>query len=467
MDAKLEMIGQTSAARCTAAKCSYCALLSGGSKNRVLHRSHNRRGTVLIVALGIILIISGLVITLGRSMRIEAMASANYSSSVQAAAVERGAEQYVIGMILQLQQEQETPYELPDSDFAAVKIGDGYFWIVRPDYPNDPEFSTYGLVDEAAKININAVNEGNEPELYYLPDMTQDLADAVLDWDGEQTSAVDSSYGSLPTPYQTKNGDFESVEELLLVNGFTRELLYGQNVATTQTEPQIGLGNSQMQTPTLNTDQYAPNGIADFLTVYSYGASPAGGAVPGAPAAAAPPTGGGKRLRAAGPGSAVVGGGSSGAAGTSTSTSSPSQINIMAAPYEVLVSLFYAYGDGNAEGDASSVIASRDITDTNASDATALLPSSAAGASGQITGNSVYSQFSADIVAVSGDGRALKRVRVVINAGPTELTPVIIYRRDITDRGWPTNMDPSILTNLRAGQGVPGAQDISQVGSSI
>jgi len=65
----------------------------------------------------------------------------------------------------------------------------------------------------------------------------------------------------------------------------------------------------------------------------------------------------------------------------------------------------------------------------------------------RITGKSF--QYSADIVAVSGNGRAYKRCRIVVNASGT--TPQIVYRRDLTDRGWP--MDPEILASLRSGQG--------------
>jgi hypothetical protein len=61
-------------------------------------------------------------------------------------------------------------------------------------------------------------------------------------------------------------------------------------------------------------------------------------------------------------------------------------------------------------------------------------------------------QYSADILAASANGRAFKRVRIVVDASGT--TPQIIYRREITDRGWP--LDPQILASLRAGQG-PGA----------
>jgi hypothetical protein len=60
-------------------------------------------------------------------------------------------------------------------------------------------------------------------------------------------------------------------------------------------------------------------------------------------------------------------------------------------------------------------------------------------------------QYTADILAVSGNGRAFKRARIIVDA--REATPTIRYRRDLTDRGWP--MDSNVLASIRAGQG-PG-----------
>jgi hypothetical protein len=63
----------------------------------------------------------------------------------------------------------------------------------------------------------------------------------------------------------------------------------------------------------------------------------------------------------------------------------------------------------------------------------------------QICGSSL--RYSADILAVSGNGRAFRRVRIVIDS--TQSPPTIIFRRDMTERGWP--MDPDILTQIKNG----------------
>ncbi len=57
------------------------------------------------------------------------------------------------------------------------------------------------------------------------------------------------------------------------------------------------------------------------------------------------------------------------------------------------------------------------------------------------------SRYSADIVSVSGDGRAFRRCRVIFDA---QSTPKILHRQDLTHLGWP--LAPEILDGLRHGK---------------
>jgi hypothetical protein len=67
---------------------------------------------------------------------------------------------------------------------------------------------------------------------------------------------------------------------------------------------------------------------------------------------------------------------------------------------------------------------------------------------GRITTKSY--QYSADIVAVSSDGRAFKRVRIIVDARETPAR--IVYRKDLTADGFPLPQD--ILDQLRSGNGL-------------
>ncbi|NLF08259.1 MAG: general secretion pathway protein GspK, partial [Pirellulaceae bacterium] len=96
----------------------------------------------------------------------------------------------------------------------------------------------FGLECESSKLNLNTIlQEGGDAaaarqRLMVLPDMTEEIADAILDWidaDDEQREfgAEADYYQSLDVPYRPSNGPLRCLEELLLVRGVTPQLLYG------------------------------------------------------------------------------------------------------------------------------------------------------------------------------------------------------------------------------------------------
>jgi type II secretory pathway component PulK len=98
----------------------------------------------------------------------------------------------------------------------------------------------FGVVDESGKINLNSLlqidpsgNAGSQM-LMMLPNMTQEIANSILDWmDTDDTPRQGGSendyYSGQSPPYQCKNGPFDSLEELLLVSGVTPQLLFGND----------------------------------------------------------------------------------------------------------------------------------------------------------------------------------------------------------------------------------------------
>ncbi len=125
----------------------------------------------------------------------------------------------------------------------------------------------FGLVEETAKLNINSASYDR---LMNLPAMTDDVASAIVDWRDEDNTpsngGAENDYylGLQPQPYYCKNAPFETVEELLMVRGMTRELLYG----TGNTVP-LGTATSSRASGGLSTDPQLARGIYDLLTVYS------------------------------------------------------------------------------------------------------------------------------------------------------------------------------------------------------
>lgn len=376
-------------------------------------RYRRQGGFILLVALIILFALASLVLSLGRSARADGQASANAVATYEAAAVERAAEQYVLSI---LTDNFDGLADLTEADFARVPVGKGMFWIIRPDYL-DADLPQFGLVDESSKINLNKP-EANAlmDALEALPDMTEDIAASIIDWRDEddtptENGAESSVYLGQNPPYRAANVPFENVEELLLVRGVTRQLLYGE----------VGTGIGGATSSQLGSDAVYLNGWHDFLTCVSTTA--------GAQANSANEVG---------------------------------RINVNQAPLAVLKTLSTDLNDD----DLNRVIAAR---------RTAVLEDPTAiewfeEALGNKFSNAIRSkvtgqgrQFSADIVAVSGNGRAFKRCRIIVD---TMQTPAqIIYRRDLTDGGFP--LDPSILQQLRSGGGTANGNSNMQFGGGF
>jgi type II secretory pathway component PulK len=130
------------------------------------------------------------------------------------------------------------------SGSESASRGAGQFSLMYPTAGTDGTGVTfkYGVMDEGGKLNVNALirldptGETLYAALMLLPNMTADVADAIVDWldadDDPRTNgpgAESDYYMSLTPPYQAKNGPINSLDELLLVRGVTAQLLYGND----------------------------------------------------------------------------------------------------------------------------------------------------------------------------------------------------------------------------------------------
>lgn len=119
----------------------------------------------------------------------------------------------------------ETDSYPTDGTFHQGKIDDGYY--------------RFAIADESGKININLLTDATGLILNNLlvnlgveKSKADTIVDSLLDWkDGDDLHRLNGAesdyYMSLPNPYKAKDGNFDNVEELLLVKGMTHEILYG------------------------------------------------------------------------------------------------------------------------------------------------------------------------------------------------------------------------------------------------
>ncbi len=232
-----------------------------------LVRSHRADGTILIVTIWVVLVLAGLALVFARSMRVAAIVSTNQVASVEAECIASGACQYIRSELAANATDATALDE--DVPWEQLQVGDGYFWVLRSNLEEDSEFD-YGLTDEAGKINLNSASL---EMLLKLPNMTSELAASIIDWRDEDSDvttggAEDEYYLLLSEPYNCKNAPLETVDEILLVKGASEELLYGEdtNLNGLLDENENDGDNSA---PSDNRNGRLEGGFYDYVTVYS------------------------------------------------------------------------------------------------------------------------------------------------------------------------------------------------------
>ncbi|MFM8252788.1 MAG: general secretion pathway protein GspK [Planctomycetota bacterium] len=250
-------------------------------------RPRSARGIILIVVLVVIVALSLSAYTYSEIMVTHRTATRLNGQQLQAnLLVESGidatrvflaqahADRDAAGGIYNNAQQFQGIVVVPDDDPKSR----GNFSILAPAMDSDGNIAgvRYGLEDESARLNLNSLTvaekalEGSGRQLLgTLPGMTDDIADAILDWldeDDEQREygAESSYYQGLSPGYMPANGPFTTVEELLLVRGITPELLFGLDTNRN------GLIDAQEQSAGGSGDDTSTQlGWAAYLTLYS------------------------------------------------------------------------------------------------------------------------------------------------------------------------------------------------------
>lgn len=151
------------------------------------------------------------------------------------------------------------------------------FSIVADDPLDDEKQIRFGITDESTKVNINVASKGQLALLiqrFTTEEMIlSELVDALVDWrdadDNPGAFGAESEYYSqLEPPYAVKNAPFDTVEELLLVRGFTGQLLYGEDY------DRNGLlspneDDGDLLFPPDDADGTLNRGLFSYITVYS------------------------------------------------------------------------------------------------------------------------------------------------------------------------------------------------------
>ncbi len=229
-------------------------------------RRGGEKGVALMMVLWIIAILSVVAFEFGYAMRTEIKIVKNYQEELQLYSLAQGGVERAIAELIykhdsRMRTKRKTAQRegLPPEKMEWVTDGRGY----RLDFAGG--ICEIRVMGESGKININLVSERMLHKVMTnlgVEGETRDIiVDSLLDWrDADDFyrlhGAENDYYHSLPEPYECKNGNLDSLEEMLLVRGITPELFYGRRVALTEEEEK---------------EKSMGSGLKDIFSVYALG----------------------------------------------------------------------------------------------------------------------------------------------------------------------------------------------------
>jgi general secretion pathway protein K len=223
-----------------------------------------QKGVALVMVLWVVAILSVIVMEFCFAMRTEVNITNNYKEEFQLYEMAEGGVQRAITELIykhdpgvQLMRKTMKLEEVPPEKKEWVMDGRPY------PLPFDQGVCEVRVMSEAGKININLVSESTLRKIignFGLEGEERDVVvDSILDWrdtdDFRRVNGAENDYyQSLKEPYNCKNGNLDSIEELLLVRGMTPDLYYGRKTIKKEGEA--------------NKDRI---GLKDIFSIYAAG----------------------------------------------------------------------------------------------------------------------------------------------------------------------------------------------------
>jgi len=422
-----------------------------------------RRGSVLIMVIWVIFGLIAITIYFANAMTSEIRAADNRAAGMEADQAIEGARRYISCVLSNL----NSPGEVPDPrayQCEAVPVGQAKFWLIgRTNVETLVATSpAFGLIDEAAKINLNTSMAGTN--LFLIPRLTLQDTYNIMAWRSTNTTstlggAESDTYQGLPTPYMAKNAPFETVDELHMVSGMDIDTLYGEDPNQNGfLDPNENDGD--ILPPTDNLDGHLDPGLIEYVTVYTHEPTTQ---TNGTARFNVTTTAGINSIRTNlaalfGSGAdAVVPAGSTNTSvldfwvkcsgrGMSQAEFTQLEANLMGTNLQGLININTASAavlqclPGMDTNQAAQVVQYRQANQSNPNNMNTLSWITQVGLAATtitsigpwVTGKSY--QFTADVAAVGHNGRGYRRTRFVFDISSG--TPIIVHRQDLTNLGW-------------------------------
>jgi general secretion pathway protein K len=188
-------------------------------------------GSVLLLVILILTLISVLVLSWAQEWRTELKLASNFGEAHKCQGLAAGGVYYALGKLITAKTAESTGLRGIGAQPQPQAVS-GNLWQgdQRPHVLELPDgVVEVRIADEGGKININLAPEAlllNFFTVLGLPEpQVRTMVDSLQDWRAKETysrpyGAKSAYYLSLNPPYVAKNGKFETVEELAWVRGF-------------------------------------------------------------------------------------------------------------------------------------------------------------------------------------------------------------------------------------------------------
>jgi competence ComEA-like helix-hairpin-helix protein len=160
-------------------------------------------------------------------------------------------------------------YDSPD-DFRDIAFGRGHFSVLRQGSRDEGGSVIYGISDEESRLNVNRASSTELGRLYQI---RPEIVAAIVDWrDGNNTPSTGGAemeyYATLQPPYMPRNAPFQTLREVQMVRGITREDFKGEDDNLNGwLDPDEDDGSETL--PVDNQDRVLDAGWSALLTVES------------------------------------------------------------------------------------------------------------------------------------------------------------------------------------------------------
>lgn len=249
-----------------------------------------RRGFVLLVVTVVVILLSLAAYSYLGEMDTENRAASMFGRDVEARMAAESGVEYVAAQIALRQTDATLDLYDDSSMFSRQPMGGGgeargqvRFSVLSPGMVGSVDsLPRAGLTTETAKFNVNRLlelendtDETTDPytAVSFIPNMTEDICNAILDWiDSDEEAraggAESSTYEALAVPYSARNAPMQSIDELLQVQGVTPQLFYGED-ANRNGRMDPNEDDGAESPPTDDQDGTLDFGLRDYLTVSS------------------------------------------------------------------------------------------------------------------------------------------------------------------------------------------------------